>query len=93
MPKPRPSGFWYLPPLVAGLFYVFVFGFFSPVIPVIFVPMGSLLGALAGLVAYSALKEKGNEKAREWAQIFTAWIGVIMIFLLTELFYCEIVGC
>jgi hypothetical protein len=50
-----------------------------------------------GFIAWGARWPRGvfsaQGKGEREGQRMGAWIGVIMIFLLTELFYCEIVGC
>jgi hypothetical protein len=92
----QPSNWWFLPPGLAGGFYVLVFGILSPAIPVIFFLVCLPLSGLAYFFGYSVAKDSFNkekEVAKGWAWIVMAWMSVLGWYVTTELFYCELIGC
>ena len=92
----KPSDWWYLPPGLAGGFFVLVCGFLSPAIPVIFIAVSLPVGGLAWLVGYSVAKDsfhKEKEIAKGWAWIAMVWASVIAWYVISSLFWCELIGC
>jgi hypothetical protein len=91
-----PSNWWYAPPVVAGVFFVLVTAVLSPFIPNIFCAVCIPLGVLAYVFGYSIAKESFNQTkrvAKSWAWIACAWISVIAWYVVSSLFWCELIGC
>lgn len=91
-----PSSWWFLPPGLTGGFFVLVCAFLSPIIPVIFFVVSLPVSGLAYFFGYSVTKDsfhKEKEVAKAWGWIVTAWVSVIAWYVISSLFWCELIGC
>ena len=92
----KPSDWWYLPPGIAGGFFFLVTALFHPMAAVIFlavsIPVGFIAAFLVLVVAEFALNIE-EAKAKKWGLIAMAWVSVIAMYVLSGLFWCELIGC
>jgi hypothetical protein len=85
-----------LPPVGAGLFFVAITAAYSPLIPLVFIAWGLPIGAITFALVYSSARGFFHMEppiAMEWTLIATAWVSVIAWYVLSELYWCELIGC
>jgi len=85
-----------LPPAGAGLFFIAITAVLSPLIPLVFMGRGWPFGAITFALVYSSARgffHRDPHVAMEWALIATSWVSVIAWYVLSELYWCEFIGC
>ena len=90
-PHSKPSDWWYLPPGLAGGLFVLATLFFHPIVPLVFGLLGVLVGFVVTTILFLIFGAMKN--ANEWARILMAWVSVVAMYVLSELFWCELIGC
>jgi len=87
---------WYLPPGIAGGFFCLAMALWHPMVAVIFLAVSIPVGFIAACLVYVVLEfalNKEETEAKKWGLIAMAWFSVIAMYVLSQLYWCELIGC
>lgn len=87
----KPGRMWYVPPALAGGFFLLIGLGFSMYVFVVFAVPAVAIGIAVG--SYWFLVFRNRVYAKEWSMIVGSWIASIMPYVLFDLFYCDWIGC